>query len=456
MGNKTKIKKVRSLIISPVIRFFSLMRRTPIAKLAGYALYRTGLDAALNLLGRYNEIIAVYSKSRFSGDFVPGVSDIDLVIITKNLSIESEIIFLKKIYLRWALVYALIPFIAPLQIYSHEEFEKHMKNNLFARKGKHFSEWELVFGKEIRTFNEKPNKISRYVLRRAFEDLLLNIYESWIYGENYLRRAYKSAHDIFLTEYLLARWKGDFKQYILSKTNDYLFTKTFFDIPKKDYAVSKEMQIKILYYSIKTLENLLLKVNDTKFEERISCKIPIKNDLEYIYFIEEFEDYMSFKKSIGIFLEKVRHISKFRETLDKKPKSRFGADFKVFPLIVSNNLMNSLFLDSLYPFESIAVMNIKKQKSKGTIEQLKESFEGFKDNHMRDRANSLLYRTWLEGKKEKEELIEYTMAYRLLKEKNKVCFKNIESEYKRSFKDINLVSDKPEHKYSFIRRIIKK
>lgn len=432
MGNKRKLKKIHTLAIFPIKILFIKNRKSKTALNLGRSLYKIGTKFFINRIRKIKNIITIYSKTDMYKEFIPGISDIDFVIIIKDTEINSEIKTIKHIYTKWAILRVIFPFISPPKIYTINEFKDFQNKQYILRRN--IEDWKILYGKDIRSKKIKNSKeISRYELRWAFENLLLNIYENQLNLNNYLRRTYKMANYIIKT--------GMIKNKTIAKLPE-----EFHLMPSKDFKISKENQIKLLFAIIKTLELLEKKRNILKNKKTyISEKIPIKNKPKYSYFIIKTENYKKFRKDFLNTINKIQHMREFIKTLKKNPKSRFGTEFKTFPLILSKKLINSEFIGSFYPYE---LTNKNKNEEKA-------SFKIFKENILSEQIYSFTYRSILEKEKINKEIIDYVMAYRLLNEKNKIQIKDMEKEYGKEF-GAKIKKRTSEETYKEIRRIMKK
>lgn len=431
MGIKATLKKIHSTLVSPIKFSFVLGRNSKTMRKLGKAIYGVGLKRTVKRISEVGEIVSIYSKTDFSDDFIPGISDIDLVVASNVLECDEEIVFLKKLYSKWNRTRIIFPFISPLQIYSKKEFEKLQNRREILRKK--ISDWELIYGKDVRE-KTTQNKISNYEIRWSFENLLLNIYESEIMGERYFRRLYKTAKYIFSLP----------KKIELDED----FVKTFNEIPENDYVVSKETLLKTLFYAIKTLEKNMARTGKIKATgDTIISKIQIRGKPTYVYFIIGSENYEKFRTSALDIFEKIKEINEFKKHLKNKPKARFGEDFKIFPLIVSREILNSEFVGGFYPDELIEIRDVHKKA-------LLKSFESYVSNFLHHQKNSFFYRSWLKNSRANQEIIDYTIAYKLLRDKGIIEIKNLEKKYEKCFG--RALDKKEKSRYKFIKETLEK
>jgi len=147
-----KLKKIHSLLITPIRFFFYKTNNIWIFRKLGILIYKIGLFTTLQIFKRMPEIEAIYTKTKFDKDFIPGESDIDLVIIFEKKHTKEEINILKKFYNTRIIIKTFFPFFNHMPTFFNPIFAKYQKNNhlKIVKKNKNFNSWKLLYGTEKR------------------------------------------------------------------------------------------------------------------------------------------------------------------------------------------------------------------------------------------------------------------------------------------------------------------
>src|SRR3989344_1927632 len=175
---------------------FSKNNHIPLLRKTGISLYKISLNYFIKQIKIFPEISSIYSLTKFNQEFLPGESDIDLVIIAQDMSTEKEINFLKGYSKKIKQFNSLFPFIQITFLLFEKDFKiyQEIMNKEIFPIGKHPTEWEFISGKETRIKTKEDQiatqKYGTY-LRIFYEETLFNIYEHYIREENNFRRLQK-------------------------------------------------------------------------------------------------------------------------------------------------------------------------------------------------------------------------------------------------------------------------
>lgn len=111
------------------IQFFVLKtnRIWPLSKIYAY-FYILARHIIVNIFKQLPPILSIYVKGGIITALdVPGSSDIDLILITKDLNPEKEFLFLKRIYKRFRILNRIFPFFSHYQTLSIKEAKAYFK-----------------------------------------------------------------------------------------------------------------------------------------------------------------------------------------------------------------------------------------------------------------------------------------------------------------------------------------
>ncbi|MDO8669459.1 MAG: hypothetical protein Q7K65_04155 [Candidatus Buchananbacteria bacterium] len=192
------INKIREKIIYLVRNFFLMTRNIKLCRYFGIGIYKIGLHYAIYKLKKVPEIEAIYSATDFfSDDFLPGESDIDLVVVLKEQT-EPDKIFDMRIKLDKIIdkIILYFPFISEPEFFGAEEFDF---DNMCGKPGKirrykkDFGNLFFICGEDKRknlTPHEQETVPPKAMFRFFLAALLFFSLEN-ISGKKNLRRARK-------------------------------------------------------------------------------------------------------------------------------------------------------------------------------------------------------------------------------------------------------------------------
>ncbi len=76
-----------------------------------FLLYECSLRFIVAELSKFPEVVSIYSRGSIAtGNYTPGSSDIDLIVVTKNLTPTEEISYYKKFHRKYSLLRSIFPF----------------------------------------------------------------------------------------------------------------------------------------------------------------------------------------------------------------------------------------------------------------------------------------------------------------------------------------------------------
>lgn len=482
-----KLKKLYSFVMSPIRLFIFYTRKFSFMRKIGKLLYKLGLYFSLKVFKGMREIESIYLKTNLEKDFIIGESDIDLAIIVKEMSLREETKFLRKYLRRFILIRTVFPFISYIELFFKKEFENYQKlryEEIF-QKDKHFENWKLIYGKENRLkLKNNETKPSSYVIRDCYENILLNIYEAEVNEEENFRRLHRATFNIIRALFIKENKRDtedteEYKKFLADKQVSRKFISDFFNMPKKDYSYEKRFLSLILFYNIKLIEKLggkLTKKGKYSIENE-KQEIAIKEEVEYyiknidkknlksiylspifnkktfyLYLVIKDLDYNQFKKLFESVLENISLLSGFKKEIRKGIKDRFAQDFKIFPIVVTENMLsNSVFIDGFYPYESVNFnFNSKKLFGKNikiglNLEHIKEKFNLFVHLSLSICGiKYILLSNILRPEYKDDIILNYLDAHRDLK-KEKIILKKRKYDFLKN----------KEEKYMFARKILK-
>jgi len=165
-------------------------------------LYQCGLDFIVRLLKSIPQIRSIYlRRSMVSKNWIPGSSDIDLLLIIKNMKTKEELLFLKSFWGFYSKLKKFFPFLGEAGICNEEELNNWYK--LGGVRAKEMHEWKLLYGDEIRKekyiFNPLMLKIEAIweALAVQYSDFISNlIFYQKSLKNTYLRPYFKFFIDI--------------------------------------------------------------------------------------------------------------------------------------------------------------------------------------------------------------------------------------------------------------------
>lgn len=205
------------------------------------AIYLLALKMLVLYLQRKPEIETIYLKGSLAlGEWMPGASDIDLIIIIKDISIEDEVCFLNKFWITMNFVSKFLPFFRnDAMILTTKEFAE---ENFLQGYQKYFvgagiTEWKLLVGKELRTFKETYPVFDipiSWHFSYWYREIFNHFYSQCYKKRDFLRPYYK----------MLLRILGPIYAYEIGK------------IPDPNSAIFEHFQKKLEPYSYKLIQEL--------------------------------------------------------------------------------------------------------------------------------------------------------------------------------------------------------
>jgi len=367
-----------------------------------------------------------------------------------------------------------------LQFETEFRHYQRLRHEEIFRKGKHFNFWKLVYGKQIlRSFNHNEEKLSSFVIRDAYENILLNIYETIVGGRRF-RRLYKYTLHLIRCLFMMAKKRDgsseEYQLFLKKQGFDDNFINSFFSLSEQDFRADRETLcifafniIKIIesYWKIKNkketsrvigelkptlaIEQFVNSLNKQNVSSIYISKIPFKENSHNLYFVLNKIEYPEFRSFFFSFLDNLQKIPNFKKELFLRIKSRNYQDFTVFPLILTKELMNNeLFINGFDPQESSSFNKSGKilfgKKIKMNVNNIIKSSNRLVN---RDIKAILEEDNW-----KAEERLNQLMANRLLNERKIVCLNDVGREYSKKFKDIVLISERNKDKYLFARKLL--
>ena len=489
------IRKLHSLAISPIRLLFLRTSKIPASRSLGLALYKTGLALALEVLSAMPEIKSIYSKTRMDEGFFVGQSDIDLVVVAADMPLEEEISFLKRYHRKFLALRTLFPFLV-IELYFEREFYSHQKvrHTEIFRSGKHFKDWTLLHGAESRLrFEDNESEPSGWVIRDAYENILLNIYESRLSGERDFRRLYKFTLGIARTSFMSEKGRapeGDMecKSFLESKGADPAFANSLLSMPERGFTANGDFLSEAVYWNIKLIEGLgerlrkgeridvsgslepdapirkeaadfARRIAKTGVKSIILSRIPLRKPSHYLYIILPETSIGEFKKTFQSLMENLASLPALKKDLSAGIKNRFQQDFAIFPLpLTSRTLDNTCFAEGCNPFETVSLpLGVVLAGPAAEIpvdsRHIKKSFRRHIHLHSLFAVKNILLPRFLRPAGKNDEALEWLKAYRLLSLKDRVCLSGANQEYAKTF-GAQKESDTPESKYLMARKML--
>lgn len=205
------------------------------------AIYLLALKIFVLYLKRKPEIETIYLKGSLAlGEWIPGASDIDLIIIIKDISIEDEVRFLNKFWTTMNFVSKFLPFFRnDAMILSAKELaeENFVQGYQKYFVGNSITKWKLLVGKELRTFKETYPVFDipiSWHFSYWYHEIFNHFYNQFYEKEYFLRPYYK----------MLLRILGPIYAYETGK------------IPDPNSTVFEHFQKKLEPYSYKLVQEL--------------------------------------------------------------------------------------------------------------------------------------------------------------------------------------------------------
>ena len=490
-----KLHRMLTLFLKRITSFLSKNQNISILRQVGIFLYKFGLIIAVQMYKKMPEIESIYTKTKFDKWFKVGQSDIDIQIIIKDMSIEQEWDFLKRFWKIQKSVEKLFPFIELVILAFNRDFKIHqiIGHTKISRKGEHFQNWKLIYGKENRMkFKDNETKLSYPYTAFSYRDSLFNIYEFKLNENQNLRVFYKCIGAIIRNFFRdenkrEAKNIDEYKEFFKKRGLSERFTKEFFELPGKDFKSNQGFLALALFSIIKLIEslkteNLNKKTNKMDFKViknphfKININSEIKNfvnkldkkHIHSIYLEREvyrsqclfyliFKDglsYKEFKQQFNLILDNLHLLKEVKDRVKLKEKV-YTSDPQLFPIILTEKMIkNTEFIDDGDPYGSVN-FNSYAKKLYGDKISITPNYKQIRK--MVDMPKTQIPLQFFQLYKLQKENKSYSillMIHKLLNEKNILCLHNIEKEYFKHYPKLDM--DSVEERYKFVRKEMKK
>ena len=468
--------------------FFLKTNHIFICRQLGILLYKLSLKITIKILTKkLPEVETIYSATKFDKKFRIGESDIDLYVVSRNLSVTEEIEFVRKFNQLSQKITGWLPFFDLLFLNDAKKWDKICRPFIAKTEDKHWNNLTLVYGNEIRTNNgNNETEIYGYDLRTYYEQILMNIYRQRITGENYFRTMYNYTFYI-IRAFFITKNKKDAKdineyQELLEQIGiDKNFLKEFFNLPNKNFKSESDFPILTLFYVIKIIEamgqiekkiekndfniihnnyaepeqtkeinNFVSSLNKDEIKSIYLTRSVLGFDSKFLYLV--FKDglnYGNFKKQCQEILDCILHL----KTLEQKISINYRPLMYVFPpdifpiiltpgLISYDKIMNAGGI-----FES-ANFNLNGKNLFGDEQKInlnRREMERFP--FLINRTSPCLIPCDIL-------ISNHAMIYKLLIKKDILCVNEVLSEYEKLFGKIKYNLNIPEEMYIFTKNLI--
>ncbi|MDO8669458.1 MAG: hypothetical protein Q7K65_04150 [Candidatus Buchananbacteria bacterium] len=384
------IGKIRKIIIYLVRNFFIRTNSIRICRYLGLFLYKLGQVFAVARLKKIPGVESIYSMTDLtSWTFLPGESDIDLVLVVKNFNSQEFINFAEQFSHATKTIYYFFPFFQHMPVYTDEVLEAANESwSLEAtQKTKDFRNWILLWGQDRISKSTPPDhqEPSPVIVRLIYERLFLEICRFKWEPKRQLRRIYLNFFDIMRQSFIAvkkrdARSDDEYVSYMREIGLRPEFIDLFLKLPDCHFRRDYEFLPLALFSALKLLENIKepvkhdlshpkivvdKKIEITLAEEAVEFvnqidKVGISSiycgqyihclfGFQNLYFILENDlPYDIFRKEFDNIYNKLNILKTLRanSTLGTlKAVKHNGQDPKeVFPLIMTKRMMESLYL----------------------------------------------------------------------------------------------------------------
>jgi hypothetical protein len=473
-------------------------------KQLGKILYKIALHLAISMIKKDKRVRAIYTSTNLKSDeFIVGKSDIDILIIIDNMSVEEELDF--NIYFsgQEKKILGFFPFLGGAldhHLYMFEDnfkFFQKTRRKYIERRNKHIRDWQLIYGSDCRVdFGNDETELDGYSIRFCYEQVLVAIYFGALREKCDFRMLYRYGFHIIRMFFLFSSKKeasstGEYKDFLFSHGIKKDFLDTFFDLPDSKFMASDEFVVLSIYSIIKIIEKISeidrevdREYVDFEIVNSSTNKIATipevdgfigsldKKDLESVYLskilfinshflylvIRDNLDYSLFRDQVKNIFNHLTELKILNKKIDIKLRPRmYAVAPDVFPLLVTQKMLSySKFTDYGFFLESICLGN-NAQKLFGqdlsidvSRQRLREP--GYFFNH--DMHNLRIDDDIHEDNIEKVKSY-YMMRHQMLVEKNKLCLVNVLDEYQNNFGHLDFDFNDKKQRYLFTRKYIK-
>ncbi|MDO8669457.1 MAG: hypothetical protein Q7K65_04145 [Candidatus Buchananbacteria bacterium] len=363
------IQKIRQIIIYLVRNFFLATRNIKLCRYFGIGLYKIGLHYAVKKLAKIPETEAIYSSTDFNDeDFLPGESDIDLVVVLKKETAPDIIFDLNQILNKAKNgINFYFPFFQDIFLFDAQEFYDicHRSERIEHEK-KDFDNLILIWGEDKRKNltpgrqEAAPSKRTARIVLMVF--MLLVIENHW--GQKNLRRVRKFfGHILYLGFHFKYHRKAKSVQDYLVYMAEIGVPAQFIDIFPKlkefDFDYQYELLPLMVYSVIKIYESI------DKFEKikndyttEISDNFTKKPSQELLDFFESVDKKM-IKSIYALSSPYFRNCVNWQQNIYIILNDDIGyGDFKIF----FDSFFENLTLLELFPIRSNPLARIFRKK----------------------------------------------------------------------------------------------
>lgn len=493
-----------SFLVKKIGYFFYYFGRLPILNQLGKLLYKLSLFIFVFILKRNKQVEAIYCVTDIDGpNFLVGKSDIDVLVIIREMSIDEEIEFNLSFSQLEEKLLRVFPFLGSfvdhhLYVFMDDfAIYQKVRHQFIERRGKHPNNWKLLYGRECRiNFSNNETELDGYFLRFCYDQVLIGIYLGAM-GQKYdFRMMYKYSFDIIRMFFIFINKKealnhNEYKKFLLSHEISEKFLDSFFNLPSKKFNADKDFAILLLYYLMKIV-GLLAEVDQTEETNFVDFKIVKDNDfklrqfeevdkfinildksylksayLNKIPFIESYYlclimkddlSYDDFKEQVSSILDKLNTLKNLKKNINIKVRPTMITNAPdIFPSIFNQKMINYFkFFDCGFYIQSASFNSIA-HKLFGddlSVSVSKKSMRNpgyFLGDEMHIiRIDNELMQDNMSKMKDY-----YLMVKRLLNEKNELHLTNVLKEYQKVFNDLNFDFNDQKKRYRFTRKYVK-
>ncbi|GEM_PF-5829887 len=111
----------------------------PVLKLFYRIFYKVSVRIVARCLSGFREIKSIYLRGSMVTGFTPGVSDIDLLIVTVNLSEDKNVLFLDNFWKRYFLLKKIFPQLGHTEIFCEDEIDEYLLFQIFVNFSKSYN-----------------------------------------------------------------------------------------------------------------------------------------------------------------------------------------------------------------------------------------------------------------------------------------------------------------------------
>jgi len=473
--------------------FLARFNTVPFIRFLGISICKTSLLIAIKIIVKLlPETKSIYLATTFNDRFIPGNSDIDIFIITKNIPAAEELNYGNKYLNCHSIVKSLFPFIdaydCPMFVedFSRLQSLEHTFIYKFDRRLDHMS---LIYGEDLRAqYCDYDTELFGFGLFYFFALILVDIYSAKLLGKNQFRTLYNNSINIIRCFFIYSNKREainceEYQTFLTNSGIPYDFINILFNMPRCQYKTNEDQRICILYGIISILEKLSDEsnpdinqnidfniINNPDFNYTPNkatnnfTNIISKDNLYSIYLtrspfdIESYNLYLIYENTLSYsefhrqttsVLQNLYVFTYLPDILKLRcwVKMYFNP-LNVFPFIVTKKLINfAKFINSNPAHETV---NLNEYGKCLFGKQFKLAVPV--DDIRRPYRYNVLYNTNNDAVC-LDSFINFAMMVKLLTDKNKLCLTNTRQEYLRHFPGINF--EDPAEKYLLARKLVK-